>query len=239
MRRFYAKPCHNIRWVIFLFAFVAVCFIRNGLRLDETISVRFYGVFIRDIVLPRALQCGKPISIIANCFRDIFHAFYGLPLSEPLLFRPASSYVPSKARQGRCAYNRTTHKNHQGSLCLFSAAPQITPLKIQGKAYDIQFCQWMPRTCSASDAHTDHTALRPRKTQGHRPKESVCYNQYAEQHPQWKCQAPLQFLPAPCLYRNITAVLFAAPPYPRDHGTRASGLMRKDAGRPRALCHDA
>ncbi|MBQ7763717.1 MAG: hypothetical protein IJ382_09335, partial [Flavobacteriales bacterium] len=51
------------------------------------------GVIIRDTVPPRALQCGKPISIIANCFRDIFHASYELLPSEPLLFRPASSYV--------------------------------------------------------------------------------------------------------------------------------------------------
>ena len=142
---------------------------------------------IRDIVPPRALLCDKLTSIIANCFRDIFHASYELLPSEPLLFRPASSYVPSKARQGRYAYNRKARMNVREFLCLFSAAPQITPLKIQGKAYDIQFCQWMPRTCSASDAHTDHTALRPRKAQGHIPKESECYILYAEQHPQWKC----------------------------------------------------
>ena len=43
MPRLYAEPCHNILWVIFCFAFVGVCFVRNGLRIDKTISVRLYG----------------------------------------------------------------------------------------------------------------------------------------------------------------------------------------------------
>ena len=50
MRRFYAKPCHNIRWVFFSFAFVAVCSIRNGLRVDKTISVRLNGNYIVSVV---------------------------------------------------------------------------------------------------------------------------------------------------------------------------------------------
>lgn len=45
MRRFNTELCHNIRWVIFSFAFVGVCFIQNGLRVDKTISVRLYGAF--------------------------------------------------------------------------------------------------------------------------------------------------------------------------------------------------
>ena len=47
MRRFNTELCHNIRWVFFYFAFVAVCFIQNGLRVDKTISVRLYGAFYK------------------------------------------------------------------------------------------------------------------------------------------------------------------------------------------------
>ena len=43
MRRFNIELCHNIRWAIFLFAFVAVCFIQDGQWVDKTISVRLYG----------------------------------------------------------------------------------------------------------------------------------------------------------------------------------------------------
>jgi len=55
MRRFIAELCHNNRWVIFLFAFVGVCFISNGLRVDKTISVGLYGTFYKKVAV--VLRC--------------------------------------------------------------------------------------------------------------------------------------------------------------------------------------
>ena len=76
MRRSGTEPCNNIRWVIFCFAFVAVCFISNGLRnsLDVVQDVKkavfYFGKQFGRISLvgPAAAKRIYGITLVKKCF---------------------------------------------------------------------------------------------------------------------------------------------------------------------------
>ena len=67
MRRFNAELCHNIRWVFLYFGFVAVCLIRNGLRVDKTISVRLYGTqSLTSIIFNASSAVNSPLRYLSR-----------------------------------------------------------------------------------------------------------------------------------------------------------------------------